>query len=96
MEDDSLIPVADFTERQRLKQIEDHVLDLMNLLDSTQDVLDSLIRYYRSWQTQEGATKSEDLITALLQEKREEILLLHKKVGALRSKVSGTTELVSG
>jgi hypothetical protein len=103
VEDDGLVPVADFTERQRLKQLEDSVLDLLLILDSTLDTVETMIEKYQedttqAWLGKPGYSQSlaqDDILVQALKEKRRDILLLKTKVEMLRAKVSGTTELVS-
>ena len=97
------MPVADFTERQRLKQLEDNVLDLLLILDSTSDTVVTMLEKYQESTTQAwlgGPGKvpkvaQDDILVQALEEKRRDILLLRTKVETLRAKVAGSTELVS-
>jgi hypothetical protein len=88
-------------ERQRLKQIEDNILDLLIILDSTLDTINSLIEKYRYSATQEalgqrsGVVPDGDPILLGLNEKRKDVLLYRSKVDNIRAKVQGTTKLVS-
>lgn len=88
-------------ERQRLKQIEDSILDLLIVLESTLDTVNSLIEKYRYSATQEvlgqrsGVVSDDDPILLGLNDKRKDVLLYRSKVDTIRAKVQGTTELVS-
>jgi hypothetical protein len=100
VEEEGLIHVTEFTERQQRKQNEDNLLDLLIILDSTLDIVSSLRDQYQSTTTQQSlgpilkASGPDDLILLTLQEKHRDILLFRSRVETLRSKVSGTTELV--
>ena len=104
VENDGLVPVADFDERQRLKQLEDDLVDVRLVLDSTLDTVESMLENYMELSSTQHQTEDEidaptmareDLIVRLLQEQRQDIRLLKTKVEALCAKVAGTTELVS-
>lgn len=86
----------DFEERQRIKQIEDYVLDIFLMLDSTQDTVSCLLVKYQAYAclSQGQAEAYEDLVVLALLEKRREIELCRQKLRALHSKVKGTIQLV--
>ncbi|KIV80796.1 hypothetical protein PV11_08272 [Exophiala sideris] len=94
--------MADFNERQRLKQLEDSIVDVQLILDSTLDTVETMLVNYtemfiKTHPQNEGQSNfpGQDLIIRALQEKRREVKLLKTKVEALRTKLAGTTELVS-
>lgn len=101
VDNNSLIRITEFTERQRLKQIEDNILDLLVVLDSTLDTVCSLIEKYNYGATQEvlgrpsGVVPDDDAILRGLNEKRRDVLLYRSRVEAIRAKVQGTSNLVS-
>jgi hypothetical protein len=94
------IQVGEFEERQRLKQVEDKVLDVVMVLDSTLDTVSSLLEKYTELRRQNDApfedpsSSTQDSIVFALQEKRREVLLIRKKIDALHAKVQGTMQLV--
>jgi hypothetical protein len=100
IEDDSPIRITEFEERQRLKQMEDKILDLLIIMDSTLDTIDSLSQAYRDFcsrtllKIQEASIPENGSVSFALAEKRRDVLLYRSKVEALRSKVKGTTKLV--
>jgi len=93
--------LVEFEERQKLKQVEDKILDVKTVLDSTLDTVSSLIEKYTDLTKAEDVTFSEpttpqrDFILFALQEKKREIVLIRKKIDVLHAKVQGTTKLVS-
>ncbi|KAK4941155.1 hypothetical protein LTR10_018828 [Elasticomyces elasticus] len=100
VEGDSLVPMADFNERQRLKQLEDDIVDMQLMLDSTLDSVEAMLVSYtekfmktRIQGQSQSDLLSQDLIIGTLHEKRGEVNLLRTKVTALRTKLAGTTEL---
>lgn len=104
VENDDLVPVANFDERQRLKQLEDDLVDVRLILESTLDTVESMLENYIEFSSTQPQGKheihlsnlaTEDLIIRVLEEKRQDIRLLKTKVEALCAKVAGTTELVS-
>lgn len=100
VDEDSLIKITEFTERQRLQQIDDDIVDLLVMLDSTLDTIASIEEEYIGLSTHQGIdlqiseTPKLDPIRACLLQKRKETLLYKSKAEHLRAKVSGTTELV--
>lgn len=85
------VPVkADFEERQRLKIIEDHVLDIFVVFDSFLDTISSLIEKQQAY---EGDEACQTIIFALV-EKQREVTLGRQKVEALHKKVQGTIRVV--
>jgi hypothetical protein len=100
IDDDSPIRITEFEERQRLKQVEDKILDLLIIMDSTLDTIDSLSHNYGELQlqsalaVQRAVVPNNDPISFALAEKRRDVLLYKSKVEALRWKVKGTTKLV--
>ena len=101
VDNNSLIRITEFVERQRLKQIEDNMLDLLVVLDSTLDTVCSLIEKYSYGATQEvlgrpsGIVPDGDAILRGLNERRRDVLLYRSRVEAIRAKVQGTSNLVS-
>src|SRR6266498_1408898 len=73
--------LVEFEERQKLKQVEDKILDVKTVLDSTLDTVSSLIEKYTDLTKAEDVTFSEpttpqrDFILFALQEKKREIVL---------------------
>ncbi len=100
IDDDSPIRITEFEERQRLKQMEDKILDLLIIMDSTLDTIDSLSQRYREFRSattvavERAPLLDGDSISFALAEKRRDVLLYRSKVEALRAKVKGTTNLV--
>lgn len=100
VESEGPIRISDLEERQGLKQIEDSVLDLQIVFASTLDTIDTLIQNYGIYQRRlkghkyDSTTLDDDLLHMALVEKRRDLLLFVVKLDALRSKVSGTSQLV--
>ena len=100
VDDDSPIRITEFEERQRLKQVEDKILDLLIIMDSTLDTIDSLLENYEEFRSrtapavEQAAARKNDTISFALAEKRRDVILYKRKVEALRWKVKGTTKLV--
>ena len=96
-----LIQVVEFEERQRLKQVEDKILDVKTVLDSTLDTVSSLIEKYTDLSRLEvnhrgiNAELERDSIVFGLQEKGREVVLTRKTVDVLHAKIQGTMKLVS-
>ena len=93
--------MADFNERQRLKQLEDDIVDVHQFLASTLDTVETMLVNYTQMfmkaPTQDESQydqPAQDLITRALHEKKREINLLKTRVEALRTKLAGTTDLV--
>jgi hypothetical protein len=95
------IQVTDVVERQKLKQLEDILLDILVVLDSTLDTVSTLLEQYQTTffrsdvgRTSNSPTTEDDIVVTLL-EKRRDILLFRTKVDAIRSKVQGTIAMAS-
>ena len=87
-------------ERQRLKAFEDRIIDILMVLDSTNDTITSLHEKYNQFRY-DANDDSEDLrdykfdsIDFALQEKRRDVESSRRKIENLRTKVKSTTELV--
>jgi hypothetical protein len=108
LDNTGIIQLVDYEEQQQLKQIEDKVLDVVIVLDSTLDTVTSLIEKYtylkRQMKSQmkrqndasfeDSSNLPSDSIMFGLREKRREVLLVRKKIDALHAKVQGTMKLV--
>ena len=82
-----------FEERQKMKMIEDLVLDLFVALDSSRDTVDSLLGMYDEYkQSKEGSI---DLVRHALLEQVREIDLYKVKADSLLSKIKGAKQLVT-
>ena len=98
--EDGPIRITELEERQKLKQMEDRILDLQVILSSTLDTIIALLENYRlacaqnsqhpSW----SAVPDHEFIPIALEEKRRDILLYCMRIESLRSKVQGTSQLV--
>jgi hypothetical protein len=101
VESDAPLRITEFVERQQLKQLDDKILDLLIVMDSTLDTIDSLTRVYQEvWSTvatqhPDRSPPENDPVSFGLAEKRRDILVYRSKFHALRSKVNSTTKLVS-
>ena len=95
------IRITEFEERQQLKQVEDKILDLIIIMDSTLDTIDALSRAHQelcslmAMQHPDRGPIKNHLISFGLAEKRRDILSYRSKIEALRSKIKSTTKLVS-
>ena len=93
--------LADFEERQRLKDLEDRLIDILLIFDVTCDTITSLLDRYRNFhigcdRKYHDDDKTEpDFIVCALQERRKDVLASRIKVKALHKKIQGTTNLVS-
>ena len=100
IESNGPIRITEFEERQRLKQEEDKILDLLMVMDSMLDTIDTLFKLHEEvWssvtiQRRDWKHPENDAISFGLAEKRRDILLYRGKMEALRSKVRSTTKLV--
>ena len=85
-------------ESQELKELEDQVLDVLVVLDSTSDTISSINEHYqqmsRGWKACENGADMDPIILAL-RAKQREVNLTRIKVQALHTKIRGTTSLVS-
>lgn len=87
-------------ERQDLKELDDQILDVILVLDSTNDTILSLIQNYRRfrqdpcvWEVPDGG--SCDSIDFAFQEKLRDVSSSRKKAQTLHAKLKSTIELVS-
>ena len=97
---ESPIQVKDYVERQKLKQIEDSIIDISIILDSTLDTVNTLLERYQASHRREHSNIDtnehfdvDDIEIGLL-EKRRDVLLFRAKIDAIRSKVQSTIKLV--
>ncbi|KAI9891459.1 MAG: hypothetical protein M1814_002778 [Vezdaea aestivalis] len=88
-----------FSDRQMLKQMEDQVLDIVVILDSTTDTVSSLLEKYKICVPQDDQTSysrvAYDPIEIGFREKLQELSLIKTKTEALMRRIQGTTSLVS-
>ena len=92
---------ADFEERQRLKDFEDRLIDLLLIFDATHDTITSLLDRYKDFcidydSTSDGGDMREsDFLVCAFQERQKDVCTSRNKVKTLHTKVQGTTSLVS-
>ena len=84
---------------QQLKDLEDQIIDVLLILDSTYDTTVALTRNYEQFCSSTNNSsgdlgKSLDSIQLALQEKQKDIELLRWKMKALQKKVDGAISLV--
>ncbi|KAL9136704.1 MAG: hypothetical protein Q9175_002081 [Cornicularia normoerica] len=95
------LQLADFEERQRLKDFEDRLIDILLIFDATSDTITSLLDRYQEFcigydSTSDGGDGTEsDFIICALQERQKDVLSSRNKVKTLHKKVQGTTNLLS-
>ena len=82
-----------FEDRQVLKIIEDKVLDLLIIFESTSDTITTLLREYEYMQS--DTVMKRDRVVSKLQDNLREVELYAKKVDTLYKRVQGTSSLVS-
>ena len=87
-------------ERQQLKELEDQILDVVLVLDSTSDTIVSLIENYRRFSQDHRLLGrcdggNNDAIDLAFQEKHRDVHNSKKKVQTLHAKLKSTIELVS-
>ena len=87
-------------ERQRLKEFEDQILDVILVLEATNDTILSLAESYRRFRQdpclwEEPGDGVHDAIDYALQEKLRDVSSSRKKVETLHAKLKSTIELVS-
>lgn len=93
--------LADFEERQMLKDSEDRLIDMLLIFDATCDTITSLLDKYQNFRVgcdsswDGGNRMGSDLIVCALQERQEDVQSSRNKVKSLHKKVQGTTNLVS-
>lgn len=88
-------------ERQQLKDLEDQILDVILVLESTSDTIVSLIENYRGFRRDpcvcvwaRSGDGNSDAINAAFQEKHSDVCSSKKKVQTLHAKLKSTIELV--
>ena len=92
---------VDVQERQNLKDLEDQIIDIMTVLESTKDTIVSLLEKYSQCRRDfgRGVDMSDDAgfdpIDFALREKRRDVDSNRKKVKTLHVKIKSTIELVS-
>ena len=97
---DPMQPV-DIEERQKLKDLEDQIIDIMTVLESTKDNIVCLIEKYNQCRRDfgRGVDTSDDAgfdpIDFALRDKRRDVVSNRKKVETLHIKIKSTIELVS-
>ena len=97
VEDQAPSKLLDFEERQRLKDLEDRLIDIMLILDSTIDTISTLRKKYRDYRyldANSDQVDDNDLIETHLKEKEHDATTDRRKVAALRNKVQGTMAIV--
>ena len=88
-------------ERQNLKEMEDQLIDILMILDSTEDTLLLMLAKYREFcqeakiVLEDGFDEGLDPIHCALQERKRDVHWNRKKVETLHTKIQGTTNLVS-
>ena len=94
----SLQPV-DVEERQRLKDLEDQIIDIISVLDSINDTIISLLEKYeqfcRDFDEESNSAAEFDSIEFALQERQRDVVSNRKKVERLHIKIKSTIKLVS-
>lgn len=98
---DDPLRLANFEERQMLKDSEDRLIDMLLILDATCDTITSLLDRYQCFRVgfdsnwDDGNRVGSDLIVCALQERQKDVQSSRNKVKSLHKKVQGTTNLVS-
>ena len=87
-------------EGQRLKELDDQILDVILVLDATNDTILSLLDNYRQFRQdsciwEEPGDGVQDAIEFALQEKLKDVSSSKKKVETLHAKLKSTIDLVS-
>jgi len=91
----------DVAERQRLKELEDQLADIVLVLNTTHDTIMSLLEKYREFDhnhyksADENGRRGFDPIEYALEERQRDVRSSREKVETLHTKVRGTTDLVS-
>ena len=92
--------LLDLTGRQYLKDLEDRTIDIGNVLDSTGDLIVSIIDKYRQFRRDsEGESHNQengefDSIESALREKHRDVMSYHKTIITLHTKLKSTIETV--
>lgn len=93
--------VVHIEERQRLKDLEDQVIDVISVLHSTNDTIHSLLEKYEYFccdvvgEDRMTDDRRRDHIDIALRERQKDVVLNLKKLQALHTKIRSTTKLVS-
>lgn len=92
--------LPDVEERQHLKELEDQILDVILVLDSTNDTILSLLENYRRFRQdpcvwEETDDGGYDAIEFAFQEKLKDVSSSRKKVQTLHAKLKSTIDLLS-
>ena len=93
--------LADFEERQWLKDFEDRLIDILLIFDATYDTITSILDRYHKFRISCDSTwydrndVESDFIVCALQERQKDVLSSRNKIKMLHKKVQGTTNLVS-
>lgn len=101
LSEEDAVRLIDLEERQRLKQVEDEILDLQMIFDSTLDTIDCLVQIYETTKrcvvadsSVEVDNDSPDLVLTALKDRRRDAQLYMSKARTLRAKVQSTSQLV--
>ena len=101
IEADDPTQTIDVEERQKLKDLEDQIIDITSVLESIKDTIVSLLEKYNQCRRDfgRGVDMSDDAgfdpIDFALWEKQRDVDSNRKKVETLRIKIKSTIELVS-
>ena len=98
IEADDPTQTIDVEERQRLKDLEDQIIDIMTVLESTKDTIVSLLEKYNQCRRDFGRGVDNagfDPIDFALREKHRDVDFNRKRVETLHIKIKSTIELVS-
>lgn len=100
VEEKDPLQVLDIQESQLLKDLEDQIIDVLLVLDSTADTISSVAEMYKQFCRNSLAISQDvnddefDLISFSLQEKQRDTIQNRKKVETLQAKIQGTANLV--
>lgn len=87
-------------ERQKLKEMEDQLIDVLLVLEATRDTIKTLLENYQQYcrdtshRLEDGFDEGYDPIDCALQERERDIDSNRRKVETLYTKIQGTTNLV--
>lgn len=101
VEEKDPLQVLDIQESQLLKDLEDQIIDVLLVLDSTADTISSVAEMYKQFCRNSLAISQDvnddefDLISFSLQEKQRDTIQNRKKVETLQAKIQGTANLLS-
>lgn len=99
VDDKDQLQLLDIEERQVLKNIEDQIVDILLILDSTSDTISSVTEMYKQFcdaspSISQDVNDELDLISFSLHEKQRDVVHNRRKVETLLVKVQGTAKLV--